>query len=594
MTNDEGGTVSEEAKSDPPSVRSPVLPSVRSPALRPASRAPRFLSSLIPHPSSLSPLLAACLLLLAVAAPHSIAVSQGAWVLGLVLWAARLAFGPRAGLRRTPVDWALLAFVALTVVSSVFSYEPAVSAGKLKAVGLFTVAYLVAENVREARLLRLLVFALVASCAAGVVYTLAERAVGRGIKIVALASDSPLRAAGLREGDVIYEADGARVRTPEDAERALVAPRAGSEVTIYWPDGKPACTSDARAACVRGERAEVPLAQAAERGRVLPGATAGERLGLTSWSRGRDWRATGPLGHYTTYAEVLQLAGSLALGLLVARGARRGRASALLALAVAGMAVALLLTVTRASWIGFAASAAVVVLAGAAGRRVALGLLLAAALAAPAALYVLRQRRGVGLFDLNDASTSWRATVYREGVQMLASSPRHLLVGVGMDTLKLRWREWGMFDRGRLPWGHLHSTPLQIAFERGVPALLAWLWLLGTYARMLWRRARETSATADAETAAAREDNGGDGGDGGDWVTRGLALGALGGAVGFFTSGLVHYNLGDSEVTLFFYLIMGLALAAEGLRGGAAAGETASGRAHATTGQQGRLDGGAG
>jgi len=38
-------------------------------------------------------------------------------------------------------------------------------------------------------------------------------------------------------------------------------------------------------------------------------------------------------------------------------------------------------------------------------------------------------------------------------------------------------------------------------------------------------------------------------------------LGALGGLVGFFTSGLVHYNWGDSEVVMVLYLIMGLTLA---------------------------------
>jgi len=48
-----------------------------------------------------------------------------------------------------------------------------------------------------------------------------------------------------------------------------------------------------------------------------------------------------------------------------------------------------------------------------------------------------------------------------------------------------------------------------------------------------------------------------------DWRERGLVLGALGGLVGFFASGLVHYNLGDSEVVMIFYLIMGLALVVE-------------------------------
>ena len=44
---------------------------------------------------------------------------------------------------------------------------------------------------------------------------------------------------------------------------------------------------------------------------------------------------------------------------------------------------------------------------------------------------------------------------------------------------------------------------------------------------------------------------------------RGLAIGALGGAIGFFTSGLVHYNWGDSEVVTVFYFIMGLCLVVE-------------------------------
>jgi uncharacterized membrane protein YuzA (DUF378 family) len=38
-------------------------------------------------------------------------------------------------------------------------------------------------------------------------------------------------------------------------------------------------------------------------------------------------------------------------------------------------------------------------------------------------------------------------------------------------------------------------------------------------------------------------------------------LGALGGLCGFFASGLVHYNWGDSEVVMIFYFIMGLTLA---------------------------------
>ena len=46
-----------------------------------------------------------------------------------------------------------------------------------------------------------------------------------------------------------------------------------------------------------------------------------------------------------------------------------------------------------------------------------------------------------------------------------------------------------------------------------------------------------------------------------DWIERGILLGALGGLVGFFISGLVHYNWGDSEVIMIFYFLTGLVLA---------------------------------
>jgi len=158
-----------------------------------------------------------------------------------------------------------------------------------------------------------------------------------------------------------------------------------------------------------------------------------------------------------------------------------------------------------------------------------------------AGLFLLQQKRNVGFIDQQDQSTSWRETVWREGFHLLISKPRHLLVGIGMDSIKSHWREWGFFDKGRLPWGHMHSNSLQIALERGIPALLVWLGLLFVYARTIWRTLRGKTKL--------------------DWIERGILLGALGGLVGFFISGLVHYNWGDSEVIMIFYFTMGLVMA---------------------------------
>lgn len=486
-----------------------------------------------------------CLFLLAAAAPVSIAATQTAWLLAMLFWVVRFGTRARPVLHRTPVDYALLGFFCLTFFSSLVSYDASASVGKLRAASLFTIVYVVAENVRDRRVLRALTVVVVASCVVSALYTFGKLAAGRGVKVNALTADSPLRAAGITDGDTLLSVDNSAVGSVAELERGIANARRTGAGIYRWPDGKVSCEWDAGVACVGTYRAEAVPAFRVGRDRVARGETAEARLGVLSWTKGRDERASGFFGHYTTYGEALQLVASLALGLLVALRRKASWPGALLVVALAAMCGALLLTVTRASWAGFALSAFVVALAGASRRA----LLVTAAVALPlalAGLFVLQQKRRVGFFDAKDGSTTWRLIVWREGLDILTREPRHLLVGVGMDSLKRYRVEWGMFDRGRQPWGHLHSTPLQIAFERGLPALLVWLTLLYVYGRMLWRLSRARAA-------------------GGDWVVRGLALGSLGGLVGFCASGLVHYNLGDSEVVMIFYLVMGLSLAAERL-----------------------------
>ena len=87
-----------------------------------------------------------CLFLIALFAPHSIAATQAAWLLGMVLWLARLVVYPRPKLFRSPVDYALLGFFVLSGVSAIFSYNPIMSIGKMRAASLFTIVYLVSSK----------------------------------------------------------------------------------------------------------------------------------------------------------------------------------------------------------------------------------------------------------------------------------------------------------------------------------------------------------------------------------------------------------------------------------------------------------------
>ncbi len=474
----------------------------------------------------------ACLFLVATFAPHSIAVTQGAWLLGMVLWLARLIVYPRPQLLRSPVDYALLGFFVLSGVSGIFSYSPVMSIGKMRAASLFTIVYLVSQNVRSLRFVRLLALTLIASCMINVFLTAGQLVIGRGVKVQGVKPESPLAKAMFRtrtimqptpivNGDTIWEVDGQPIGTPEQLAAALASGPATAKVRIYRVEWTP--------------ELELPRAQ------LLPGTNALDQLGISTWSRGRDWRATGFFNHWVTYAEVLQLIASLALGIFLALKQKLSLMGVLLVLAVAGLVFALGMTVTRASWIGFAVSVMAMLLLTSSRRTI----LIVGACAIPlvlASIFLLQQRRSVGFFDKTDQSTSWREMVWKEGFQLLVSNPRHLLVGVGIDSIKGHWREWGLFDNGRQPIGHMHSNLLQIALERGVPALIVWLVLIGVYLRLLWRITRGKMA---------------------DDFARGVAVGALGGAVGFFVSGLVHYNWGDSEVVTVFYFIMGLCLVVE-------------------------------
>ena len=459
------------------------------------------------------------LFLLALSAPISIAATQTAWALAILFWIVR-AVAVRPTFDKQGFDLALLAFVGLSIVSSSFSYEPEVSLRKLVSVSLVTIVYLVCANIRDKNMLRRMVAILLIAGVFTVAYSLGTLAVGKNLKVVRLTADSPLRAAGVEENDTILTAGKQSVSSPDDLGKVADSLGAGSDLELWI------------------YHFELQYPRTLPVSALSTGADSAARFGIAEWSRGRDTRASGFFGHYTTYAEAIQLILSLAFGLVIlAPGGSRYRS--LLAIAGAALCIGLFLTVTRASWAGFILSAAVMVILGTSRKTVLLCLAIAIPVAI-AGLFYLQQKRNVSFLDANDGSTSWRMTVWSEGVDLLISNPRHLAAGVGMDSIKTHYREWGLFDNGKLPVGHMHSTPLQLALERGVPALITWIVWMFIYLKLLWGGARRQNL---------------------EWPERGILLGSLGGAIGFFASGLVHYNWGDSEVVMIFYLLMGLSLA---------------------------------
>src|SRR5215470_11453045 len=191
-----------------------------------------------------------CLFLIALFAPHSIAVTQAAWLLGMVFWLARCAVSPRPVLLRSPVDYALLGFFVLSGISGIFSYSPFMSIGKMRAASLFTIVYLVSQNVRSLRLVRLLALTLIGSCMINVFLTAGQLAIGKGVKVEGVTPASPLAKAVFRtrlvntptpivNGDTIWEVDGTPIGSPEELAATLAAGPSPAKVRIYRVEWMP-------------------------------------------------------------------------------------------------------------------------------------------------------------------------------------------------------------------------------------------------------------------------------------------------------------------------------------------------------------------
>jgi hypothetical protein len=470
--------------------------------------------------------------LYALAAPHSIAVSWIGLSFAVLGWLGR-AFATRSlGLRRTPLDLPLWLFFAWTALSCFLSEEPRVSVPKLINVSTLLTFYLTQALVTR-RAAVLLAALLILSGSAGALWGAGELALGRGVVVRGLSVDSPLRrSTPLREGDAVWRVNERRVSSVEEIDDAIRRTPPGERVKL--------------SVISRGEHVEWPGAVVNEEMRAATSPS-----GITEGGgRTHSFRASGFTRHYETFAEVLQIVAQLALGFALAGWRREkegeserpsdeerrerlrvGLAGAAFVVLAAGIA----LTAMRTTLVAFAFGACVLAWRAAArGRQralVAAVVLVALALGAAA----VWRTRAAGALRLRDASASSRFEVARAAVERIPARP---LFGHGMDAVYAHWAEWGFPGREIL---HTHSTPVQLAFDRGLPALLFWLWLMFVFWRLAARAERLRRGAADAST-------------------HGLALGINGALAGFLASSLVNYNFGDAEVALLVWWMMGAAV----------------------------------
>jgi hypothetical protein len=458
------------------------------------------------------------LFLFALSLPHSIAAAQISSGMGLILWIARDAAMWRFHFARTPIDLPLVCFAGLTALSSIFSIEPSISLPKLKGLLLFGAIYLLATNLR-AQGVRMMVGLLIASSLLGVGFSLMEKLWGRGMVITAIDAVSPLALSDLRPGDVIWMVARQRVFSPEGAAAAIRRHRVGERLDIE--------------ALHAGDPVPVTLTVTDDlKAKSNP-------LGITVGGRSRQFRVSGFSRQFLTYAEQMQILALLAFGGLLAQMRQWRKRPArnwlwLCALLFVLFGVALALTASRA--VIAACIGALLIVSISAGRRAVMVALIAALMLGALSVYIIGSARRQTATSFNDDSTARRIGYMRAGLNVI---PQHPLLGVGMDAHKRHWREWG-FPGDYIT--HTHSTPIQIAMERGLLALGCYVWLIAAMVLMAWRG-----------YSRAKED--------GDLFGESLMLGTFGAIIGFSLSSLTNYNFGDSEALMLLLCLIGLAAA---------------------------------
>jgi len=459
-----------------------------------------------------------CLALFAIALPHSIKGAERAWKLALVLWLVKLVV-ERARPYKQPLAAPLLAYVVLSAISTLLSTDPYLSWDRMKFVCLFLAGIVVAQNIRRLSQVRWLLILLVLSGFAAALFTGWQYTYGIGVLIKDVPPASRLAGLGLGPKQIVTAVGGHRVHSPEELVRTLqqLPPQANVQVDYirYL------------------ERTPVTLTATPDDFRQAGLGTAAMPLG-----RGKPLRAQGTLGHYVVFAEMLMQIACLAWALLLAceRGMTLWRI--VFAIAFVGITAALFLTETRADLAALVIACLIMLTLLESGARRWFAVIAILGVLA-AATWWLQRTRGVQWVDRNDISTHFRVLMWQDGVRLVHQHP---WFGVGMETIRTHWVEWNI--RAFIQYNvrsHFHSTYLQIAVERGIPALLAWLWFCVAYTVLLFRLvARLRTQSRFACTVAA---------------------GLLAAFVAFNFTSLFHYNLGEESVAMVLFFYYGLAMA---------------------------------
>jgi O-antigen ligase len=200
-------------------------------------------------------------------------------------------------------------------------------------------------------------------------------------------------------------------------------------------------------------------------------------------------------------------------------------------LVIPALVVALALTFTRNAWIGTCFATGLLFIL----KDFRLAAFLPVILAV---LFVVAPdgvvNRLTSTFNAQDPGNQDRFAMIEVGARIVADHP---LTGVGPNMVPRVYDQYRPDYAVNATNPHLHNVPLQIAAERGLPALAVWLWFVGAVTLALFRMFRQ-----------GRE--------------RVLVATGLAAVAGMLAAGLFEYNFGDSEFLMLFLVLITLPFAA--------------------------------
>ena len=205
------------------------------------------------------------------------------------------------------------------------------------------------------------------------------------------------------------------------------------------------------------------------------------------------------------------------------------RATALYLLMLAVVAISVVLNFTRGVWLGCMVATLYMLARWKPRALWAVPLLLVVILMGGPSL--IRRRVSLAFHPKEDPALAIRFEMWQTGLRMVREHP---WVGVGPDNIPLVYMKY--LPPGTTPMigyhDHLHDNMLQMAAERGLPCLVAWLWFmlaLGWHILKIRRRLSSGRWVADAALAV--------------WLA-------------FVAEGFFEFNFGTTPVLMVFLFLI--------------------------------------